>query len=83
MAGDVKAGQLDFHYRIDVENESGELVHSIKFADALAIVPRRTFAGLPDVRCQALTFWRPGEVANAGLHRLTRSLIEVTRPCQL
>lgn len=38
MAGDVKSGRLDFHYRIDVHDESGELVHSLPFQDALEIV---------------------------------------------
>jgi hypothetical protein len=38
MAGDVKDGRLDLHYRIDVHDESGNLVHSLPFADALEIV---------------------------------------------
>ena len=38
MAHDVKSGQLDFHYRIDVHDENGELVHSLPFRDALVIV---------------------------------------------
>jgi hypothetical protein len=41
IAGDVKNGVLDFHYRIDVHDESGEMVHSLRFADALEIVGQR------------------------------------------
>ena len=40
MAGDVKNGRLDFHYRIDVHDESGVLVHSLPFSDALVIAGR-------------------------------------------
>jgi hypothetical protein len=39
MAGDVKDGQLDLRYRIDVHDDSGELVHSLPFPDAVEIVP--------------------------------------------
>jgi len=38
MAGDVQDGRLDLHYRIDVHDEGGDLVHSLPFADALEIV---------------------------------------------
>jgi hypothetical protein len=38
MAGDVSAGRLDLHYRIDVHDESGELVHSMPFTDAVDVV---------------------------------------------
>ena len=38
MAEDVKGGKLDLRYRIDVHDESGELVHRLAFADALQIV---------------------------------------------
>lgn len=38
MAGDVRSGRLDLHYRIDVHDEAGELVHSLKFVDALEVV---------------------------------------------
>lgn len=41
IAGDVKAGRLDLHYRIEVFNESGELVHALPFTDALDIIPPR------------------------------------------
>jgi len=41
MAGDVKAGFLDFGYRIDVHDELEELVHSLPFEEALRIVSHR------------------------------------------
>jgi len=37
MAGDVKDGCLDLRYRIDVHDESGDLVYSQTFSDALEI----------------------------------------------
>lgn len=37
MSDDVKNGRLDLHYRIDVHDESGQLVHSLAFADAVVI----------------------------------------------
>ena len=39
MAGDVMRGELDLHYRIDVHDEAGTVVHSLPFADALEIKP--------------------------------------------
>ena len=41
MAGDVKDGRLDLHYRIEVLKESGELVHTLPFSEAVEIVPVR------------------------------------------
>jgi hypothetical protein len=38
MAADVKNGRLDFHYRIGVHDESGKLVHSLPFQQAVEIV---------------------------------------------
>lgn len=38
MAADVKEGRLDLHYRIDVHDDAGALVHSLTFEDALEIV---------------------------------------------
>ena len=38
MAGDVKNGRLDLHYRIDVHDESGAVVHSLAFEEALEVV---------------------------------------------
>ncbi len=41
IAGDVQIGLLDLHYRIEVHDEDGAVVHSLSFADALDIVPPR------------------------------------------
>jgi Domain of unknown function (DUF6894) len=40
MSADVKSGRLEMHYRIDVHDEGGQVVHSLSFDDALEIVPR-------------------------------------------
>jgi hypothetical protein len=37
MAGDVKSGIRDFHYRMDVHDETGDMVHSLSFRDALKV----------------------------------------------
>ena len=37
MAADVRQGRLDLKYRIDVHAESGEIVLTLPFADALEI----------------------------------------------
>ena len=37
MANDVKEGRLDLHYRIEVQNEGGEVIHCLEFKDALKI----------------------------------------------
>ena len=39
MAGDVKAGAIDFRFRIDAEDENGSIVYSLPFKDALQIIP--------------------------------------------
>ncbi len=41
MAEDVKQGRLGLNCRIDVHDESGSVVHSLAFAEALEIVPPR------------------------------------------
>lgn len=41
IAEDVKGGRIDLHYRIDVHAESGEIVHTLPFADAIEIAPPR------------------------------------------
>jgi hypothetical protein len=41
MAGDVKAGRIDLHYRIEVFSEDGELVHTLRFSDAVEFVSAR------------------------------------------
>jgi hypothetical protein len=38
MAGDIKSGQLDLRYRIDVHDERGALVHRLRFADAVRVI---------------------------------------------
>ena len=39
MAGDIRGGILDFRFRIDAENEHGEIVYSLPFEHALNIIP--------------------------------------------
>lgn len=38
MAGDVLNGRLDLRYRIDVQDESGEVVYCLEFPDAVNVV---------------------------------------------
>jgi hypothetical protein len=38
MAGDIQNGRLDLHYRIDVHDESGKIVHRLAFADAVDVL---------------------------------------------
>lgn len=38
MAADVKKGLLDLRYRIDVHDESGQLMHRLSFSDAVNIL---------------------------------------------
>ena len=37
IAGDAKDGAIDLRYRIDVEDASNKIVHSIEFEDAVII----------------------------------------------
>jgi hypothetical protein len=39
IAGDVRNGVIDFRYRIDAENEAGELVYSLPLKHAVNIIP--------------------------------------------
>jgi len=39
LAHDLPSGRLQLEYRIDVENEAGEIVHTLQFSDAVTIVP--------------------------------------------
>ncbi|HEY0164908.1 MAG TPA: hypothetical protein VGB39_06005 [Sphingomicrobium sp.] len=39
MTGDVRAGVIDFRFRIDVEDEAGEVVYSLPFKHAINIIP--------------------------------------------
>lgn len=38
ISNDAKDGSIDLRYRVDVENTSGEIVHTIEFEDAVAIL---------------------------------------------
>jgi hypothetical protein len=37
LAGDAKNGHLDLSYRIEVHDESGQVIHCLEFADAVQI----------------------------------------------
>lgn len=37
MSHDVRGGRLDLAYMIEVQNEAGEVTHTLQFADALNI----------------------------------------------
>jgi hypothetical protein len=39
MAHDIRSGCLELKYRIDVHDEEGQIVHTLQFADAVAIAP--------------------------------------------
>lgn len=40
IAGDVLAkGQIDLRFRIDAENDAGEVIHSLPFREAVSINP--------------------------------------------
>jgi hypothetical protein len=39
MAEDVRGGRLHLGYRIEVQDEAGQVVHCLDFADALEITP--------------------------------------------
>jgi hypothetical protein len=41
IAGDVKEGRIDLHYRIEVFTDKGDLVHVLQFADAVEMVSAR------------------------------------------
>jgi hypothetical protein len=38
MCGDLRNGQLDLRYRIDVHDEGGEVVHRLPFAEAVDVL---------------------------------------------
>src|SRR5206468_9416940 len=40
IAGDVRSGRIDLHFRIDVHDEAGEVVHTLPFADAVEVLPK-------------------------------------------
>ena len=39
MAGDIRNGIVDLHFRIDAEDESGAIVYTLPFRHALNIIP--------------------------------------------
>ena len=39
MTGDIRDGVLDFRFRIDVEDEAGEVIYSLSFKHAVNIIP--------------------------------------------
>ncbi len=41
IAGDAMAGRIDLHYGIEVFSETGELVHTLPFSDAVEVIPPR------------------------------------------
>jgi hypothetical protein len=38
ITGDVKAGVIDLRFRIDVEDEAGEIIYSLPFKHAINII---------------------------------------------
>lgn len=46
MAGDIRGGIVDFRFRIDAEDEHGEIVYSLPFEHALSIIPAKV---MPDL----------------------------------
>jgi hypothetical protein len=38
IAGDVQQGVIDFHFRIEAENEAGEIVYSLPFGQAVRVI---------------------------------------------
>ena len=39
MTGDIRAGVIDFRFRIDVEDEAGEIIYTLPFKHAINIIP--------------------------------------------
>ena len=39
MTGDIREGVIDFRFRIDVEDEGGDIVYSLPFKHAVNIIP--------------------------------------------
>jgi hypothetical protein len=39
IKGDVDNGLINFSFRIDAENEQGEIVHTLPFKQAVSIIP--------------------------------------------
>lgn len=41
MAGDIRNGVMDLRYRIDAEDEAGDIVYSLPFKHAVNIIPEK------------------------------------------
>ena len=39
LAGDLRNGVVDLRYRIDAENETGQIVYTLAFKHAFSIIP--------------------------------------------
>ena len=39
IAGDLRNGIIDLRYRIDAENEQGDIIYSLPFRHAFSIIP--------------------------------------------
>lgn len=39
MVGDLRNGLIDFRYRVDAENQNGEIVYTLPFRHAVNIIP--------------------------------------------
>jgi hypothetical protein len=39
MTGDIREGVLDFRFRIDVEDEAGDIIYTLPFKHAVSIIP--------------------------------------------
>ena len=39
MSGDLRSGLIDLRFRIDVEDGKGAIVHTLRFAEAVRIIP--------------------------------------------
>ncbi len=39
LVGDLRKGVVDLRYRIDAENEGGEVIYTLAFKNAFSIIP--------------------------------------------
>jgi hypothetical protein len=46
IAGDVRTGLVDFRFRIDAEDEAGQIVYRLPFKHAVSIIPEAE--GVPE-----------------------------------
>ena len=47
LAGDIRSGLIDLRYRIDAENGQGEIVYTLPFKHAFAVIPEDAVATGP------------------------------------